>query len=70
MAMQLEKSGGLMLDRGGMEGRATEKPKNHQELGLFLALIALVVLALYVSLHTLDWPVVTHAFKAILAIIR
>ncbi len=69
MGTPLEKSGHLMFDRGGPDGPATQKPKNYEELGLCLALIALVAWALYASLNTLDWQAVGHAFKAFLSVV-
>jgi hypothetical protein len=69
MAMQLEKSGGVAIVRGGREGSAAEKPKYHDELGLCLALILLLAWALFLGLHTLDWAAVTHAVKVFLGVL-
>ena len=68
MAGQFEKSGSLTMERG-LEVPAAEKPKAYEELGLCLALIAMVGWALYAGLHTLDWQAIGHAFKAVLSAI-
>ena len=69
MATQMQKSGGLPLTRGGLENVATEKPKSHQELGLCLILIGLLVWTLIVSLRGVDWPAISHTVKALLTAI-
>lgn len=51
MATQFEKPGNLMLDRGRLGAAEPERSKTNGDLGLCLALIVLVVLALLVSFH-------------------
>jgi hypothetical protein len=70
MATQVGKPGGPMLTRGGLDDVAREKPKDNQELGLFLALIALLAWALFVIVRAVDWPAVSHALGSLLAMVR
>lgn len=67
MAMHSDKRGGAAFSRGGSEVMATEKPKGNEELGLCLALLVLLVWALYVGLHGVDWSALGHTFGALLA---
>lgn len=48
MATESAKTGGLTLPRSRREHLTKEKAQSGQELGLILALIVLLVLALYV----------------------
>ena len=67
MAMQSEKKGGLSLPRGGSEVAAAEKPREHEEMGLFLALVVLLAWALYVGLSGVDWSALGHTVGTVLA---
>lgn len=67
MAMQSEKRGGFALSRGGSEVAATEKPKEHQEMGLFVAFVILLGWAVYVGLHGVNWSAIGHTFSSLLA---
>lgn len=66
MATQFEKRGGLTLPRSGPESLAPDKPKAHEELGLCVALVVLLVWALYVGLGGVDWTAVSHTFRTLL----
>ena len=50
MALESGKTGGLALTRNGREHRAKERQKNVQEKGLVLALVVLLLWALYVAI--------------------
>lgn len=67
MAVEVGKSGGLMMSRGAAHVRATEPPKSYEELGLCVALVALLVWALIVGLGSVNWSVVGHVFNVIVA---
>ena len=67
MATQMEKAGSLSLGRGGLEGLPKEKPKGHEELGLCVALVVLLALALFVGLRGVDWSSVGHTFSSLMA---
>lgn len=71
MAIRLEKSGGLYFIKGSPDEPATAKQERKiwRELGLWLALIALVTGALFFGPHAPGWPAVNHISKALLAAI-
>lgn len=67
MATQSEKLGGLGYPQGGHGGRATEQSKGHEELGLCVALVVLLAVALFVGLRGVDWSSVGHTFSSLMA---
>jgi hypothetical protein len=69
MATQVGKAGDMTFGRG-TENIAAEKPKSYQDLGLCLALVVLLVWALFVGFRGVNWPAVSHAFRALVALIR
>jgi len=72
MAIRLEKSGGLILVRGNQEDRKAPGwwSRNHRELGLWVALAALLMAALFVPAEALRWEAVDHALTALLHALR
>jgi hypothetical protein len=69
MATQVGKAGGMTLGRGA-EGIAEEKLKSYQDVGLCLTLIVLLAWALFVGLEGVNWPAISHAFRALVAFVR
>jgi hypothetical protein len=67
MAVGVQKSGGLMMSDGEAHVRATESPKSYEEWGLCIALVALLVWALFVGLGSVNWSTVSHVFNVIVA---
>lgn len=67
MATRMEKAGSLPLGRGGAEGLPAQKPKGHEELGLCVAFVVLLAIALFVGLRGVDWSSVGHAFTSLMA---
>ena len=67
MAVEVEKSGRLMMTHGEAHVRATEPPKSYEELGLCVALLALLVWALFVGLSSVNWSAIGHVFNVIAA---
>jgi hypothetical protein len=65
MAIRLERSGGLILIRGGAD--PPEKQGGHHHLGLWLALAVCVAGMLYASPLASGWPMVAHAVKGFVA---
>ena len=70
MATQVGKPGGMTFGRGRSDELAQEKPKSYQDLGLCLALFLLLAWALVVGFRGVNWPAVSHAFQAIVAMIH
>ncbi len=68
MATQVGKPGGMTLGRGA-ESIADEKQKSYQDLGLCLALFVLLAWALFVGLRGVNWSAISHAFRAVMALI-
>ncbi len=69
MAIRLERSGGLIFIKGAPEDPATGKRRS-RNLGLWLALIILVMGMLFVPSNGLSWAAVSHTFKAFLAVVQ
>lgn len=69
MASQVMKPGGLTLDRRDAKELAKEKPRSYEDWGLLLALVGLLVWALFVGLRGVDWPALGHTFRALVAYI-
>ena len=68
MAIHVEKTGALTFIRDADE-TLRQKPKSNLDLGLFLVLVVLVAWALYFSFGTLSLPMISHAFKGLMAAI-
>ncbi len=68
MAIHVEKSGALTFVREADEA-LRQKPKSNLDMGLFLVLVVLVAWALYFSLGTLGLPMISHAFRGLMAAI-
>jgi hypothetical protein len=66
MAIRLEKSGGLILIRGGED--PPEKVKRTGK-GLWLVFAVCVAGILYASPLASGWPAVAHAMKSFLAVV-
>ncbi|HEX5412009.1 MAG TPA: hypothetical protein VFZ27_09115 [Terriglobia bacterium] len=69
MASQAGKSGGLTFGRGDAQEFAKAKQRGHEDIGLLLALVVLVIWALFVGLRGMDWPALSHTVSALVAYI-
>ena len=69
MAFESVKTGGLALDRNGRERSTKHKPKGGDELLLVLALVVLLLWALYVAIDGTSWVAIGHTIEGLLTAI-
>jgi hypothetical protein len=70
MAVRLERSGGLILIRGTKDEPEEPKRDRFASVGLWLALILLVVGVMFIGPSGVSMADVGHAFKSFLAAVR
>lgn len=70
MAMRLERSGGLIFIHGAPEEPQPPKRNKFTGLGLWLALVILVIGVLFIGPHSLSLADVGHTVKNLLAAVH
>lgn len=70
MAIRLERSGGLIFIHGAPEEPEPPEGDNFTSLGLWLALVILVIGVLFIGPHSLSLADVGHTVKSLLAAVH